>query len=675
MTRVLFTAILLFLGSCLHAQNPTPPVGYEWSPNIGKPAKLYNAFRFPYARLAAGNYDVATVPVGDNWSLAPMGAFATVKLETPGNFSVMARFQLLEPSCGFVIVSRGPYADGTPVESRPAWKMTTIYGGLVFRRISMPIWAHSGARYDRYATNGYEWRGDGLFPAYDEEAYWRPSPPTGMKLLDGTQAVITPSMTPPDVTILSSMPAAKVYLAYSIVDMMGRETPISDVLEVPASIYGINSSIIAYRPTDAPHGSCGFYVYAGTSPDNLHRQPVLDYEGREPRYLWPLWLQQFVFNKLTLTEKHPDPSPVVSSLLNWPQQQEVAGAKVIVADKPEYYLYCPFILRYSLGGVNFGRSTVGKTEFKHRTLFQSGGVEYALKNEEIPLCLCQNQNDKITDWSFFSLHAIAGLTFADYSGGQAIGNTFERCLFDPRGADSYGLLVDNRCSSPNSHTCSELLLKHCGFGGTIPVKLEGTQTAKVRFIEFCEFAALGSTRYRADTSGIVYQCCPNGVSFHMVKGINTGYHTFRSLATFAPQQGEGRLILDDVTVDQSTLVGVTFGSYHGGQVVFQNGERINGTPRLVEAPVVFDASLRMSNFTLPMAHRTSCFSAMLNQLTLDLDFQINEIIAPDELKWTQRLLPLVYSIPSDPGYFDFRKKRSLRYTFGFEHSTDAVIKP
>ena len=102
------------------APSPMTPTGYAWSPNIGKPAKLWFSNRFPWERLQPGNYDFACVPIGDNWILTTVGAYSSVKLAVPGNVSVMPRFPVLEPSPGFVIVMRGPYADDTAVADRPA---------------------------------------------------------------------------------------------------------------------------------------------------------------------------------------------------------------------------------------------------------------------------------------------------------------------------------------------------------------------------------------------------------------------------------------------------------------------------------------------------------------------------------------------------------------------------
>lgn len=753
---------------------PVAPAGYTWSAPLTKPRALFPSGRIMYARLAAGNYDFECRPIGDNWALAAPGAFTSVKLTYSGNATILPRFPVDEPSCGFLILMRGPYADGTAESARGEWTMSFLNGGLGFGRASAPIYTHVGARYARYSNNGFPWMGSGNYPALANTTYWGDGqaavgplkfgrvftpedvttyikrygdggvPPACLARLNQTPNLlrliapkpfseqqtivasasaldalaptlrmpIKPAAVGPDVTIVSSIPNKPIWVAYALVDMLGRETPISDpVLHgISDAPYDNGTFAVLARYSDAAMGTCGFHVYAGFSPTDLHRQPVLDYQGRQPRYLWPLWLQSFVLHQVVTNTPAPSPSTDVKSLLNYQQRQVVAGkrnieqnpwVKTIVSgrgagqiryidefDKQEsnfspgpdstsvvtvtkaitYDLYCPFILHYDSN--NFGRTFTGKAKYTHKTVIDNQSLE-----TDIPLLLLQNQDDRPTDMSFVSTKAIVGAATADFSGGQAFGNVLTRCGFSlSSGEETYGALVDEQSSTAvGGHTASEMRFVGCTFAATIPTKIEGNQSAKIRFQEACEFYSTGSPRYPADTVGIAYQCSSNDVHYTQIRGVNG---SFRTLFCSAGQAGAANILATDLFCDAGCPVYITFGSYLGGNVTLRDGERINATgqwARLVEAPTAFGANVSVKG--LIMTSQTSSISFMFNQLTLDMDVAPGEVVAPTTQSWQAKGIGLEYAGPAsegNPAYFDWTKRRLLRTGFGFSNVADTV---
>lgn len=662
--------VLLTCLPCCTVQNvqSDAPRGYAWSANLAKPRKLVLTERGTKAWLQAGNYDVATVPVGDNWMATTVGAYTSIKLDRSSTISVLPRFPVNEPSCGFFILLRGPYADETAVSSRGEWKVNSLGGGQPYRRASLPVYTHCGARYDRYGQNGYVWLGDGGYPVPDVTGTTTALGPKKFYTTD--RVALSPCATGPDVTILSQIPNQTIYLAIALVDMLGRETPISDPLEIaPAALdQQYSTYAIVRRDIDSPMGTCGFRVYAGFSPGDLHRQPVLNYSGSTDKFLWPVFLQSFVLHNIRTDTPAPCPSDTVQSLLNWPQQQVVNGLSVI-QQAGVYDLYCPFVLHYD--SLNFGREICGKATYWHQSTYNGQPIE-----TDIPCLMIQNQKDRISGMLFISDKAIAGVATNDWSGGQAFSNILSRCVFRISGPESYGMLVDERSSAlKGSHTASEIRLDECTFWGTVPCKFEGNQTANIRYKNNCEFEARGNTRYPADTVGTIYQVSPSDIHVRDMIGASGQY---RSFCCVGAEGGPSNLTFDSLFIDGGCSVYTTFCANQGGTVRFQNGERVNTMPgqqwaRLAEAPTVFNANVIANGVRFHT--ETSSVSFMLNQLCLDLDFAVAEVVAPTEASWQAKGLVLQYPNAVDitnPAYFDFTKKRRTIMPFGYGNVPDST---
>lgn len=654
----------------------TLPPGYYWGPKLQTPGQLINLGGQSWPALQPGYYDFATMPVGDNLSIAKDSAITQVVLDKACDVSIMPRFRYNEPSCGFVIVKRGPYPDATtPEANRGVWKLNGIGSGLVRGRVFAPIYAHSGARYGRYNVNGYPWVGEGFFPSIDDPWWNNNAAPVGPKLFwKNEREPVVPAAQGPDITVLSAVENRNVYVSITFVDMFGRETSPSTPLMIPAIPNGGNRWITAGRNYPALMGTCGVYVYAGYSPDTMTRQPVLDYIGSQNKYLWPLWLNQYLLHKIENTGIYPVAPPPygVGSVINWPQKQIVDKKKVIVYAQDNYDLYCPIILDYDYQ--NFGRILGNANKnctFTHKSTFIDGRP----LQTDIPMVLFQNQKDRLCDATFISNTALVGVAFSDFSGGQAFSPEIERCKFFLYGQETCGILVDE-CSSVwnGNHTASEARIKNSWFTATIPVKMEGNQTAKNRFTEMCEFWGTGLTRYPADTA-VFYLGSPNDFDFMEVAGLGG---TFRSIVTMVGYSGQPRFTLSEFFIDQGCPVYVTFSSYQGGTAQFLGGERINTHSqtwaRMAEAPHALNANVVFDGVRI--IDQTSSIGFNLNQLSIYSDNPFVEVVAPSEEYWLSKGMGLEYPAPgaTDNGaYYDFRRKRTSRYAMGYTDLPNSIL--
>lgn len=648
--------------------------GYYWSPKLTTPNKLIINQISSWVKLEPGFYDFVTIPVGDNWQIADVDkcVFTTVEIKIPSGASIMPRFTKYEPSCGFVIACRGPYTSGAPLDSRGSWKINSPPGGMAFGRLSMPVYAHSGGRSGRYLWNGHPWCGMGNYPELSNTSFWGNKNPVGPKLMwSNERAKILPSENGPDVTIVAQLPKGKMYVSISRVDMFGRETALSEPVEVTTDY---DASFVFLRNEESFQIGCsGYYVYVGDSPTDMHRQPILNYDGSANQYIWPAFLKQFVIHKLDKTNIRPvaPPSYGVASIINWPQKQVADGKKVIYYDKESYDLYCPFILPWNPN--SFGRTIGGnanRVTFNHKTAYGNAPLV-----KDIPLLLIENIADEVHNATFKSSAAIAGATFSGWSGGQSFFDSLEECYFELASEDSYGFLIDDLSTRwYGDHTVSECRIKTCKFYATIPIKIEGNQSSKNRFTDMCSFIANGMTRYLGDTS-IVYGCTPNDIDLDNVEGMN-GY--FRSIVTLSAWSGQCNVTIKDFFCDQGANVYVTINGHVGGKVIFSDGERVNPNfqawLRLVEAPTALLSSFESRNVRI--VDQGTVISYQLNQLSTYTDFNISEFIAPDEFTWLQKGLQFEYPSPGETtssAYYNFSEKRVSDYHYGFKDIPNSIV--
>lgn len=645
--------------------------GYSWGPLLTKPSKLSLSQILNHGNLEPGLYDVATVPFGDNWAIPDVSLckYTTVKIQSICNISILPVFDVDEPSCGFLFCLRGPYIEGTPEADRGDWSMTYPPDGEDFKRTSVPVYTHIGARKHRFIMNGYPWKGKSTYP-HISSTYWEKNP-VGSKSINGLEREkIEPSKYGPDVTIYSNLKAGKIFVAISKVDMFGRETVLSDAVEIDLAWNGSYAKLINFSPNQI--GCCGFYLYAGYSTSDMHRQPILDCEGASPKYIWPPQAKQFYIHKVIETgiRAVPPPSYGIASIIPEPLARVWKGEKYIDFKEFSYDLYCPFLLPYDVQ--NFGRKL--GTNGRLCTFTQKANYGDAKLITDYPLMIIESQRDEISNCVFISDYSTRGVTFNDYSGGQAFSDSLINCGFELYAPDSIAFSVeDTSCVGNGFHSASEIRIKNCVFAATIPVLVEGNQTCKIRFTEMCEFYGSGNTKYKADTVGLGYICSPNQFGFHNICGING---SFRSIVATSCLDGLPIVIIEDIFLDYGCNVYVTVGTSNGARVEFIGGERINTRQkwvRLVEAPIVCNTEIKFDGVLVD--GRTSSITFMLNQLALDLDFPVGEVVSPTEAFWESKGLVKQYPNAEDVNngaYRNFMLKPRKGYVFGYLNLIDTL---
>ena len=677
MLRLAVLALFSIVSACVLSVYPTTqadvptalPEGLYWSQPIAAPTQpLLAGARQSVSGLAPGLHDFACVPIGDNWALPEVGPVATVTLDRVSNVSVMPRFPFNEPSSGFLILHRGPYLAGA--EDRGPWDVCSLPSGQGFRLFPMPAYTHVGGRYDRYGSNGYPYIPGGGYPG-PGSWYWGTNSQGPSRFAGGRQPVVSAEL-PPDVTVTSSTPNKTVYVAYSLVDCFGRETALSPVCEVGGTFWFVSEEhgtiINLCRNVPLPMGTAGIYLYAGLTAETLTRQPILNYEGSAAKYLWPKWLACYPVHRVIDTGIINNPAANVASVFNEIQHKIEAGEKYITFDKPSYDLYCTLDLPYADDPVEENKPRTVGDGFRRTKFIPKNTLGGCPIITDCPMVHCENFGDRLQGASFDSPWHSAGITFTDcVNGGRAMSTTLNHCSFVLRAADTYGLLVDERCSiAVGLHTCSELEVIGCEFTATNPVKLEGNQTAKVRFSNGCSFSGNGVTRYQADTTGLIYQCASPDVQFNGVKGVNGA---FRTLIGMRGVSGSTSVQLRDFYVDAGCNVVATIAGYDGASLVIKDGGAINQGARpwqrLVEAPIARNVRANVGGFYISGA--TSSVSFMLNQLAIVTDFPVAEVVTPTEFSWIAKTMPLV----NEQG-FDYTVKPKFSRSIGMSDVVDTL---
>ncbi len=645
--------------------------GYYWSANLNAPSALYLTNRSNSSNLVAGNWDVCTVPWGDNWTYAPPASFTSVKLERKATITIKPRFKVDDPSSGFLILSRGPYADGTPENLRGNWTLSHQGQGMVFGRHAVPVLGHTGHRWSRYAWNGTTVYNEAIYWPSLDSTWWGNKLPVGPIPFNSTNRLtIAPNLTPPDATICNNIKDEDVYVAICWIDMLGRESALSPVLKIN-KINQESSHIVFRREYPSLVGASAVRVYAGYSESDLHRQPVLNHVGAEAEYDWPIYLQSYVLQNLFETGLRHSPSAECRSILCQPQQDIVDGKTEIFYTSTDYKLYCPFFSTYDY--LRFGR-IIGADKRKARFIQQETWEGQPLV-KKIPLCYVNNQRDEINNASFQGNSAIAGLAFSDWSGGQCFSNRFNECEFRTEAMESDGVIISEQSSLWfGYHTASEAMFKSCRFWATIPINMEGNQTAKIRFEDRCGFGSSGRTRYEADTATF-YIGSPNTFIFDKVEGVSTRSDKFtvRGLVSNHARTGSSTTIIKDIFIDTGIPVLFIFFWYAGSKVSLVDGERINSHSqnwfRIVEAPSTLYPTIEIKDVIM---YPGSSVCHNLNQLRIMSNVPIGEIVTPTEEEWAAKGIGFQYAGPGNAAYYDYRWKPKMIYNSGFSDRADTT---
>lgn len=359
---------------------------------------------------------------------------------------------------------------------------------------------------------------------------------------------------PPPVAYGTAFPYRPFEVAWCRVTETG-ETALSPIGQITPSPYNdlvIPNEVGEVRlfTQDDPHpqGTIGYHVYVRFNPtDPWQRVPAPHcYEDpvRPDDWLFQWWDNQPRLTKLAPNAPtHQAAAPPQSRLNELQLKLKNENGDIVIPagllGQKFYDCYCPVVDEYGPGNNKGFRkiSSEGGGKWKLVQQVSQSGHSYW------PMLVVLNQ---YSTWEDVVVQGTKGssaaLAYSGWSGGQAFGNTFNRCSFgcngNPAGV-THGMLISDRCSRwPGDHTASEQLYEDCKFAGEVGIGHESNQAANNRF-NHTYVNGYGDRRGSA-----IWSASPNVVNFtgglycDSVSGvlIRNGWHT--------------HLYIQDIWVDQ-----------------------------------------------------------------------------------------------------------------------------
>lgn len=178
----------------------------------------------------------------------------------------------------------------------------------------------------------------------------------------------------------------------------------------------------------------------------------------------------------------------------------------------------------------------------------------------------------------------AGISFADFSGGQAFGNKFSDCnvILDQTGRHgrNNGVQILEECDGGH-HSASELIFERCKFAATNPLWIEHKQTCNVIFRD---------THLHSFSDADVRNCAiwastPNAIRFEGITAADCPMGTIISTE-------EASVTIEHLFVDRGCISLIDFNDYQSGLIRIRGGavnffvypgEGENFVPALVRA--------------------------------------------------------------------------------------------
>lgn len=230
----------------------------------------------------------------------------------------------------------------------------------------------------------------------------------------------------------------------------------------------------------------------------------------------------------------------------------------------------------------------------------------------------------------------AALCFRDYSGGQSMACTFDRCIFTAR-TDStdyrtQAMRVQWECEGTQGHTASELTFHDCTFSGTTCIWLEHNQTANVKFTG--ETYAQSFVNHRQCPA--IWLNLPCQVIFE--KLYTDSYGSILSLG-WQPE-----VIIGYIFIDQAHSCLIDCNNQQPGRVTINNGQINHRSPQAGLSTNLLRVPNSANVFPLHFANFKSAegpiraVGVMPNRIKLTADksniLGITTIVEPTPQQWT-----------------------------------------
>lgn len=269
--------------------------------------------------------------------------------------------------------------------------------------------------------------------------------------------------------------------------------------------------------------------------------------------------------------------PVAMSLIDYAEADSVArittvidpiqvaikdtNGDVIIPDDHVVEISNPIIDIYD--PAKFGR-TIGKVNGGRWKMVPYPGGRF----DTSPVIMIQNQKSRWVgmEMDFEGAIAVAGISFSDYSGGQAFGTQLIDCniKLDQTGSkgNCQAIRVIEQCAG-GGHSASEVSCVRCDFAATEPIWLEHKQTCNWVFRD-CGASAFISGSMMNIADCVAFIGTPNLVRFDGIFHCDCPSGTI-----FATEQGS--VECEQIFVDKGCVSLIDFHDYRSGYVNIKSG--------------------------------------------------------------------------------------------------------
>lgn len=364
------------------------------------------------------------------------------------------------------------------------------------------------------------------------------------------------TVAPPPIVVPTSIPNKRFRLAYCFVAETG-ETALSPLMawSDPVGQAGWTDAkaveVQLRIPNHMPQGALGYHVYIQIENEESpwKRLPASHCHGTPTQaddWLFQIWDRQpRLFQYRDDAPTHHAAASAQSTLTGLHLALKEIGAQAwepfpldVIVDVDKIEISCPVHDEWGTNGTGTPRKF-------HRQVFGSDNRSWTIEQKPKgasrywPIVHVSNNYSQWYNCTMKGNGASAAVSYDDMAGGQCFGNKFHNCELEPSaskcGGLSYGLLVyEGSTSGYGGHTHSEGRYYNCTFGGDVPIKLGGNQTANINFVDtLSSCTALQGAANKGRRNVTVWLVCPNEVRFRGLWGADSfsgpvvfvsGYH-------------------------------------------------------------------------------------------------------------------------------------------------------
>lgn len=333
-----------------------------------------------------------------------------------------------------------------------------------------------------YYPETFDWKGP---------PHWNyTSPITGQRFyqtgaLDPNGVVVGDPEMAPQVTVHDKLPVGDLWYALSYVLPDGRETATTAPQRV--TVPRDRRSLMLHRNEELQQGVKWQYVYLGTNPYELHRQPCY-VTGTN---FWPRNWCSLLVSSMRLTNIPPRPAATTVWTASPLHMALLSNARTIVLDR-NIETNCGPVIPY-------------RPDVPMRRIVGDAWQEVKVLGPG-ELITNSSQYTYVENFRLVGEQATEGINYCDPNGGAAMQTRWTRMNIRPK--QGYVLYADDpggKCAiTPNGvavydHTASEQHFHDCYFKG--PLYIRGNQTVSFSFTQLRQDVNAGADPFWLETAG------------------------------------------------------------------------------------------------------------------------------------------------------------------------------